>query len=185
MTASTRLDLPGLILAVAERRDRQAFQSLFLHFAPRLKGYLQQGGADPTTAEEVVQETMINVWRKAHQFDPSKAAVSTWVYTIARNARITHLRRQNRPTPDADDPSMAPEPAPEPLEEVSREQDAVRLRAAVARLPEEQQTILKLAFFEDKAHSAVAEELKLPLGTVKSRIRLAMKRIRAELGEPA
>ena len=176
-------NLDELVLAIARDRDREAFQALFLHFAPRLKSYLQRSGADAGEAEDVVQEAMINVWRKAALFDPSKAAVSTWVFAIARNARITHVRKQNRPEPDPNDPAFAPEPEPQPLETVSREQEARLVRDAVRDLPEEQQAVLRLAFFEDKPHAAVAEELALPLGTVKSRIRLAMRRIRAALGE--
>ena len=102
---------------------------------------------------------MINVWRKAALFDPSKAAVSTWVFSIARNARISRFRKQNRPEPDPTDPAFAPDPAPQPLETVSREQAAGRLQNAVAALPEAQQAVLRLAFFEDKSHAAVAAEL--------------------------
>ena len=149
-----------------------------------MKGYLQRGGADPDVAEEVTQQAMINVWRKAGQFDPNKAAATTWVFAIARNARIDHLRRQNRPEPDHDDPAFQREPEPPATERIAQEQEAARLRAAVGRLPEEQQAVLQKAFFEGKAHGAVAAELDVPLGTVKSRIRLALRRIRSELGEP-
>jgi len=178
-------DLTEWMRRVAKDRDREAFSNLFAHFAPRLKSYLQRSGSEPLEAEEVVQETMINVWRKAALFDPSKAAVSTWVFTVARNARISHFRKQNRPEPDPTDPAFAPDPTPGPLEAVTREQEAARLRSAVDALPEEQQLVVKLAFFEEKSHAAVAAELKLPLGTVKSRIRLAVQRVRAAIGEPA
>lgn len=180
---SANAGLVRLMSAVANDRDRQAFRQLYLHFGPRLKAFVMRGGADAGAAEDVVQEAMINVWRKASSFDSSKAAVSTWVFAIARNARISQLRRQNRPEPDAADPAFAPDPAPEPLDLVAREQEAERLRAAVATLPEDQQAVLKLAFFDEKSHATVAAELNAPLGTVKSRIRLAMQRIRAELGE--
>lgn len=175
--------LHRLLRAVADDRDRVAFKELFAHFAPRLKSYLQRGGAAPQVAEDVTQEAMINVWRKAAHFDPAKAAASTWIFTIARNARIDHLRRQNRPEPDVNDPAFLQQPEPSPIERISQEQEAARLRAAVARLPDEQQAVLKLAFFEDKAHAAIATELALPLGTVKSRIRLALKRIRSVFEE--
>ena len=178
-----KADFAEMIRLIAETRDRQAFQAIYLHFGPRLKSFLQRGGADPGVAEEVVQETMINVWRKASLFDPAKAAVSTWIFTIARNARISQIRRQNRPEPDHADPAFAPDPTPQPLDIVAREQDAERVKRAVAELPAEQQDVLKLAFFEDQSHSAVANALDLPLGTVKSRIRLALQRIRADLGD--
>lgn len=175
--------LNQLLLAVAEQRDRQAFRALFGHFAPRLKAFVMSHQTDPGTAEEVVQETMVNVWRKAAQFDAAKASASTWVFTIARNMRIDMLRRARRPEPDMNDPAMVSEPEPLAHERISHEQEAARLRAAVAELPAEQQEVLRLVFMEDITHAEAAERLGIPLGTVKSRIRLALKRVRAEVGE--
>ena len=180
---SARDRLTGLIAAIAADKDRAAFHILFEFFAPRLKSFMHRQGTDPDMAEEIVQETMVNVWRKARQFDPAKASVSTWVFTIARNLRIDLLRKTNRPAPDMNDPALVPDPEPRPHDVISREQEASRLRAAVANLPLEQQEVLRLAFFEEKAHPEVAQELGIPLGTVKSRIRLAFQRIRTELGE--
>jgi RNA polymerase sigma-70 factor (ECF subfamily) len=172
-----------LMTSVAAGQDRAAFQALFEHFAPRLKSFMHRQGTDPDMVEEILQETMVNVWRKAQQFDPVKASVSTWIFTIARNLRIDHLRKAKRPVPDMNDPALVPDPDPRPHEIISREQEASRLRDAVAGLPAEQQEVLRLAFFEEKTHQVVAQELGIPLGTVKSRIRLALQRIRAELGE--
>jgi len=180
---STVDGLNGLLVAVAERQDRAAFHALFEYFAPRLKAFLHRQGTSSDMAEEVVQETMVNVWRKAKQFDPAKASASTWIFTISRNLRIDLLRKANRPEPDMNDPALVPDPAPRPLEAISRAQENSRLKKAVAGLPPEQQEVLHLAFFEEKAHTIVAEELGIPLGTVKSRIRLAFRRIRSELGE--
>jgi RNA polymerase sigma-70 factor (ECF subfamily) len=176
-------DMNALIASVAQYKDKAAFKTLFEYFAPRVKAYLQGQGTAPDMAEEVVQETMVNIWRKASQFDATKASASTWIFTIARNLRIDLIRRANRPAPDMNDPAMVPEPEPTAPELISREQEANRLKRAVAKLPAEQQEVLRLAFFEDKAHAEVATELGLPLGTVKSRIRLAFGRIRTELGE--
>ncbi len=134
-------------------------------------------------AEEIVQETMVKVWRKADQFNPSKASASTWIFTIARNVRIDLLRKINRPEPDMNDPAFVDEPQAHPADILSAEQQAARLRNVIAELPEDQQNVLRLAFFEDKAHPEVASELGIPLGTVKSRVRLAVKRIRRELGD--
>lgn len=173
----------GLLVAVATARDKAAFQALFEHFAPRLKGFLYRQGTAPDMAEEVVQETMVNVWRKATQFDPARASASTWIFTIARNLRIDLLRKENRPAPDMNDPALVPDPTPAPHETMSQEQEAAQLRTVVANLPREQQEVLHLAFFQEKAHPLVAEELGIPLGTVKSRIRLAFRRIRSELGD--
>lgn len=177
------LYLNSLMLAVAAHQDKDAFQDLFLHFAPRVKAFTLRQGADAQMAEEIVQETMVKVWRKAGQFDPAKASASTWIFTIARNLRIDMLRRAARPEPDADDPFFVPDPAPPAHETMSRDQEATRLHDALSGLPPEQQEVLRLAFFEDKPHTQVAEELGIPLGTVKSRIRLAFRRMRAELGD--
>ena len=175
----------SLLTKIARDRSRPAFQELYQHFAPRVRAFLQGGGSDPHAAEEIAQEAMINVWRKAHLFDPTKAAVSTWIFTIARNARIDHLRRTNRPEPDVNDPAFKPEPQALPHELLSREEEAVRLRTVISTLPDEQQKVLKLAFFEEMSHAEVASQLDIPLGTVKSRIRLALGRIRSVLGDDA
>ena len=175
--------LNDLILRVSVGKDRIAFRELFQHFAPRIKGFFQGQGSSPDKADEVVQEAMVNVWRKAHLFDPSKAKASTWIFTIARNSRIDLLRKENRPEPDYSDPTFYSVDEPRPDEVFEREDEAQKLKATLDGLPAEQQKVLKLAFFEEKAHVEIAEELNLPLGTVKSRIRLAFKRLRSELGE--
>ena len=172
-----------LLVAVAIDHDRAAFQAIFHHFAPRLKGFVMRQGTRGQLADEVIQETMVRVWRKAGQFDPARASASTWIFTIARNIRIDLIRKANRPEPDMNDPAFVPDPEPLPHDRLSREQEAGRLRDIVADLPVEQQEVLRLAFFEEKPHPEVAAELGIPLGTVKSRIRLAMKRIRNEFGD--
>ncbi len=178
------VELMGRLLsAVAIDRDRAAFRSLFEFYAPRVKAFVQSRGTDPGMAEEVTQETMVRVWQKATQFDPAKASASTWVFTIARNVRIDMLRKSSRPSPDMNDPSLVPEPDIEVLQKISLEQEARQLRKTLSGLPDEQRKVLHLAFFEDKPHAEVANELGIPLGTVKSRIRLALKRIRSDLGE--
>ena len=171
------------LIAVGTSQDRGAFQSLFDYFAPRVKSYLQARGASPDQAEEAVQEALLNVWRKAHQYDPEKASASTWIFAIARNARIDLVRKSIRPELDPNDPALVPDSPKAAIETVSAAQDAVRIRCRVAALPSEQQEVLKLAFFEDIPHSEIAKKLGIPLGTVKSRIRLAVQRIRSEIGE--
>ena len=173
-----------LMAAVAERRDRSAFVALFQYFAPRVKAYLIRLGADHSAAEDLVQDVMLTVWNRAHQFDRAKAATSTWIFTIARNRRIDVLRREKRPEIDPNDPLLVPsqdKPADQTLEE---ERAARDLKAAVATLPEEQATLLRMAYFEDKSHSVIADELSVPLGTVKSRLRLAMGKLRGALEDP-
>jgi RNA polymerase sigma-70 factor (ECF subfamily) len=181
-SAEQAAHLERLVERIAQRRDRQAFVELFDHFAPRLKAFMLRGGADPETAEEITQEALVTVWNKAGQFDRSRAALSTWIFTIARNKRIDMLRRQIRPEIDPEDyPSAAPEI--EPDDAVAQRQAAVDLRGSIAQLPAEQRLVLQLAFFEDRSHSDIAAELDLPLGTVKSRIRLALSRLRNLLGD--
>ena len=177
----SKTDFADLIEKIAETKDRDAFAALFAHFAPRLKGYLLRLGASAGQAEEVLQEALLTVWRKARLFDRKKAAASTWIFTIARNRRIDILRKRKFPEIDADDPSLVPDAPRAPDEEVigAREGEAVRL--ALEKLPEEQRELVRLAFYNGWSHSKIAEDTNLPLGTVKSRLRLAFSRLRNEL----
>ena len=177
----SKTDFAGLIEKIAETKDRDAFAALFEHFAPRLKGYLMRLGASDGQAEEVLQEALLTVWRKAHLFDRKKAAASTWIFTIARNRRIDILRKRKFPEIDAEDPSLVPDAPRAPDEEVigAREGEAVRM--ALEKLPDEQRELVRLAFYNGWSHSKIAEDTNLPLGTVKSRLRLAFSRLRNEL----
>ncbi len=168
---------------VAAQRDRAAFAALFQYFAPRLKGFFRKRGLNDTGSEELVQDVMLTLWRRAESFDPTKAAVNTWVYTIARNRWIDGYRRENRPQIDPDDPMLQGDADPAPDEVLITTQRDGRLHDAMAGLPDEQLQLVRMSFFEDKPHSEIAQELDIPLGTVKSRIRLAMGRLRADLGE--
>ncbi|MFK8252371.1 sigma-70 family RNA polymerase sigma factor [Ancylobacter terrae] len=176
--ASAPEDMNALVEAIARHQDRAAFALLFKHFAPRLKTYLLRSGAVPGVADEIVQETMLTVWRKAAYFDRTKAGASAWILTIARNLRIDHHRRSRLVyLPDA---GGQDEPSPDPDVEaalIDRER-ADRLRTALTTLSEEQLTIVRLSFFSDAPHSEIAKALGIPLGTVKSRIRLALSRLR-------
>jgi RNA polymerase sigma-70 factor (ECF subfamily) len=176
-------DLAALLIRVAEKADRTAFADLFGHFGPRIKGFMMKTGASDDLAEEVVQETMVTLWTKARLYDPSKAGASTWIFTIARNKRIDLLRRRNRPEPDPHDPMFQPEPEPNGEQTLSSHQDQIRIRRAMADLPPEQLEIVRLSFFEGLPHSAIAKRLDLPLGTVKSRLRLAFRKVRVHVGE--
>lgn len=170
-----------LMLAVSSRRDVDAFEVIFRHFAPRVKAYMARLSADTQTAEELMQETMITVWNKADQFDASKGALSTWIFTIARNQRIDAVRRARRPEFDPTDPAFVPDEEQPADLKIAEQQSASQLRAAMAGLPKEQSTLLELAYFEESTHSAIAKKLNLPLGTVKSRLRLAFNKLRAVL----
>lgn len=174
-------DLAGLIRKVATERDRQAYARLYSYFAPRLNAFLRKSGLPPGAAEEIAQETMLSVWRKASYFDPARAGASTWIFTIARNQRIDHLRRIR--VASAAENEMPPEDDVAPSGEallLTAERET-RVRAALTSLSEEQATVVRLSFFSDKPHSEIARELGLPLGTVKSRVRLALGRLRALL----
>lgn len=169
-----------MLCAVAEQ-DRQAFAAVFAHFAPRLKSYMLRLGSSDSQAEELAQEAMVTVWRKADRYDPERAAASTWIFTIARNLRIDRFRRNNHPELDPEDPALVPDAPPAADAVVERKQDAARVRAALAELPDEQREVVRLSFFDDKTHIEIAAQLDIPLGTVKSRIRLAFARIRTTL----
>lgn len=169
-----------LIEAVAATRDRDAFARLFEHFAPRLKAYLMRAGAPPGAAEDFAQDAMLTVWRKADLFDPRRASAATWIFTIARNRRLDALRRESRPLP-VPEMSLAPEEPEQPDAQLSEAEEAARLNAAMTDLSPEQLEVLRLAFFQGDAHSEIARKLNLPLGTVKSRIRKAMIKLRIAL----
>lgn len=173
-------DWPALMCLVAERRDRDAFGRLFLHFAPRLKSYLIRTGSSDDAAEDLAQEALVMVWRKAALFDPGQAAVSTWIFTIARRLRIDAARRQRLDVAEDEavdlDRLEADEAGVEERAEVSRM--SRRVRDALGQLPAEQAQVLRLSFYEDEPHARIAAELGLPLGTVKSRIRLAVAHLR-------
>lgn len=168
---------------IAGERDRSAFAALYEAYGPRLKSYLMRQGADEALAEELVQEVMLSVWRRADGFDPRLASVSTWLFTIARNKRIDFLRRVKRPEVLAEDPAFQPELVDGVDAAYELADDSDRLRQALRGLPAEQAELLKLAYYEDKSHSTIAAETQLPLGTVKSRIRLALQRLRGMIGE--
>jgi RNA polymerase sigma factor (sigma-70 family) len=173
----------ALVAAVAETADRAAFAALFNHFAPRLRSYCARQGVPPDVASELVQETMLVLWRKAVSFNPAKAQVSTWLFTIIRNKRIDRLRRENRPELTADDLAVFANDETSAHDDMSASEDAARLAVALDALPPEQRNMMVKAFFEDKSHSDIAAETGLPLGTVKSRIRLALSRLKQSIKE--
>lgn len=164
------------VAAVRDGRDKAAFAELFAYFAPRVKSFLMKSGASPDLAEECAQEVMVTLWNKAHLFDPSKASVSTWIYTIARNRRIDLLRKQKRPEPE--DLPWGPEAEPEQADAMGLQQETEQLGQALAALPAEQRKLIERAYFGELSHSEIAAETGLPLGTIKSRIRLALERLR-------
>ena len=177
--------MTALLLSVGRTQDVTAFETLFRVFGPRIRSYMLRLTRDGGLAEELMQETMMTVWRKAGQFSAEKGSVATWIFTIARNLRIDSYRRSRRPEIEPNDPALVPDGDPQADSVMETRQSEESLRAAMTRLPAEQREILMLAFFDELPHSQIAVTLDLPLGTVKSRIRLAFGKLREALEETA
>lgn len=161
---------------VARDSDEAAFAQLFAYFAPRVKGFLMKSGSPPALAEDCAQDVMATVWNKAHLFDPARASVATWVFTIARNRRIDLLRKARRPEPE--DLPWGPEPEMEQGDAMALQQESELLGKALKTLPAAQRELIEKAYFGDLSHGEIATLTGLPLGTIKSRIRLALDKLR-------
>ncbi len=142
-----------------------------------------RGGAASEQAEEIAQDVMVTIWRKAASFDSSRASVATWIFTIARNRRIDIFRRETRPDPDPEDPMFQPAPIPDAARTIADQDRDAKVRAALAKLGEEQLEVVRLAFYGGLSHGEIAARIDVPLGTVKSRLRLSFARLRGELGD--
>lgn len=169
-----------VLTAIARDQDQEAFSALFRNFAPKVKAFLLKLGADESLAEEVMQDVMGTVWRKAEQYDPARASVATWIFTIARNRKIDLLRKYARPQPE--DLPWGPEEEPDQEDVLGFQQDSARLVEALNSLPAKQRELIERAYYGDLSHSEIAAETGLPLGTIKSRIRLALDRLRHKMG---
>ena len=174
----------ALIAAVAQQQDKAAFAQLFAHFAPRIKAFLRRSGLDEHAAEELAQEALLRVWRKAEKFDPGVGDAAAWIFTIARNLRIDALRRARgdatQGASDIEDEYLRDE-APLPDAVLAQRQSGEHVRRALASLPPDQQRVIELSFYQEEAHGRIAELLDIPLGTVKSRLRLAAAKLRSVL----
>lgn len=172
----SEIALESLIHSIAHERSKDAFVALFNACGPRLKSFAMRGGATEAVAEELLQECMLTVWRKAHTYKPESGAATTWLYTIMRNKRIDAARQNQYEEVCSDD--LFPEEAGEALEsQVASDLEARAVRIMLQSLPEEQRQIVYKVYFEGKSHTEIAEELDLPLGTIKSRLRLAMNKL--------
>ncbi len=181
-TGSESDRMAALLQAVATQGDREAFAALFRHFAPRVKAYLQRAGGEAEGIDDVLQEVFATIWRKAGLYDSRRASAAAWIFAIARNRRIDAFRRQRRPDFDPEDPAFRPAPPVEGEEAVAVQQRTEAVRAALARLSDEQRTILHLSFYQGESYADIAVRLGIPIGTVKSRARLAFRRLRDHLG---
>ena len=176
--------MSNLLVRVGQARDRHAFRVLFDHFAPRIRSFLLQRRVPKAQAEDITQDVMLAVWRRAASFDPAKAGASTWIYTIARNQHIDQFRKAKRAEQmDETDPSLQPEPAPAADDLCEMSESAQSVGAALETLSPDQRQVIDMAFTEGLSHSEIADRLDLPLGTVKSRIRLAMGKLKTTLGD--
>lgn len=164
------------VVSIAQHQDQKAFAEVFRHFAPRVKAFLIKSGADESLAEECMQDVMATLWHKAHMYDPSRASVATWIFTIARNRKIDLLRRYARPEPE--ELPWGPEQEPDQADVIALHQESTKLADAIRKLPPKQRELIERAYFGDLTHSEIAAETGLPLGTIKSRIRLALERLR-------
>ncbi|MGF1660802.1 MAG: sigma-70 family RNA polymerase sigma factor [Rubrimonas sp.] len=169
------------LLARIAARDRDAFAELFRRYAGRVKGFLIRSGFPAAEADEAAQEVMLSVWRRADSFDPARAGAATWIYAVARNRRVDMLRRR-RPEPDPEDPLFRPDPDPAGEATLAAADRDRAVRAALVELTADQAQVVRLAFYDGLSHSEIAAMLDTPLGTVKSRLRLAMTRLRGALG---
>jgi RNA polymerase sigma-70 factor, ECF subfamily len=183
LAEADREHFADLLVSVATRQDRTAYAELFSYYAPRVKSYLMRLGADNAQAEEIAQDVMVTVWRKAGLFDRRQASVSTWIFRVARNRRIDVFRRTKRPELDPEEEMILPAGVEAPEHRVEAAETEARVREAMKGLPEEQLELLKLAFYDGLSHREIADKLDVPLGTVKSRIRLAFAKMKAKLGD--
>lgn len=176
--APTMRAMADLLHRVAHARDVEAFRQLFQAYAPRVKSYMMRQGSDPNVAEELTQDTLLMVWRKAALYSGEKGSATTWIFTIARNLRIDRLRREVnwQPLPEGSENEASDDPSPD--DELAERERRERVRAALKELPQDQSEVVTLSYIEGLSHSEIAERLGLPLGTVKSRMRLAYAKIR-------
>ena len=181
LSAEQRERFSDLLEAVASAQDRAAYAEIFTYYGPRVKSYLMRLGSDDAGAEEIAQDVMVTVWRKADLFDRKQASVSTWIFRIARNRRIDVFRRTRKPALDPDEPMVLPAGVPAPDAGVNALDVENQVRRAMADLPDEQLKMIQLAFYEGLSHREIAEKMDVPLGTVKSRIRLAFAKMKGRL----
>ncbi len=172
-------DQTRLMLAVRDKRDRRAFAQLFDFYAPRLKGFVMRGGVDAAQAEEIVQDVMLTIWHKAAQFDPERAQVSGWIYQITRNRQIDLMRRVGRALPE--ELKHEDGHVPDPGQILALEQETGKLKQALRALKPDQRQMIEKAYLGELTHQEIHAETGLPLGTIKSRIRLGLERLRHEL----
>ena len=176
--ATETSDHSALLYEVGQHKNKHAFIQLFEHFAPRIKSFLVSGGLDNETADELAQETMLTVWKRAKTYNPEKAKASTWIFTIARNKKIDFFRKTSRTHIVDMELDLIQDNTDTPAQDIQHLQEAAHIAEALKELPKEQASLVHKSFFEGKSHGEIAQETNIPLGTIKSRIRLALERLR-------
>lgn len=173
--------MADLLKRVADEADEVAFRELYQAYGPRVKAYMMRRGADSATAEDLAQETLLTVWRRAALYSAEKGNVTTWIFTIARNLRIDRLRREVvwQELPEELEQQASTEPGPEDAY-AGRQLDTA-VRGALDALPEDQRQVVVLAYIDGLSHSEIAARLGVPIGTVKSRMRIAYQKVRDAL----
>ncbi len=174
-------DLADLVGRIGASRDKQAFAILYSLLGPKIRGFLVSAGAREAQAEELTQEVMLVVWQRAAEFDPRRSSVTSWIYRIARNRRIDAARREQTRRANPYDPILLREAPQKPDEALSERLAEEQLNDAIGTLSPEQSDLLRLSFFDELSHRGIAEETGLPLGTVKSRLRLGLDHLRKAL----
>ncbi len=170
------------LVAVAEHQDQEAFAEIFNYYAPSVRLYLLRNGVDASKVDDIIQETFAAVWAKSSQYDCNRATASTWIFTIARNKRIDAFRRENRPEFNPNDPTFQPSFFESGEQAMTVQERAVTIRDALTQLSPEQREVLQFSLFEGQSYTTIAIRLGIPLGTVKSRARLAIGKLRLALG---
>jgi len=182
-TAGTLIDEPrdwsAEMAAVAAHADRDSFLRIYDYFMPRLCLYVRGLGATEAVAEDVAQEAMLRLWQHARGYDPQRSAVNTWLYRIARNLQIDRARREAWTGPDPGDAQADPGP-PTTVEDQA---ECAQLRRRIDDLSPVQARLIRMSYYEAKSHQDIADELGMPLGTVKSHLRRALLRLQGEMGE--
>lgn len=181
---SAAAELNRLLVRIGADADRAAYKQLFDYYAPRIRAFLRGRRLSGPQVDDLTQDALLTIWRRASTFDPAKASASTWVFTVVRNLQIDLYRKEKRrgDLPEHEPELQAPE-TPQPDQMLTRSEDVGRVKTAMMELPADQKEVLDLAFGQGFSHREIADHLDLPLGTVKSRVRLAMAKMRVLIGD--
>ena len=170
------------MMSVARSRDRESFMRIYDYFMPRICLYLRGLGSAEMIAEELAQEALLRLWQRASQYDPSRSRLSTWLFRIARNLHIDRVRREPGWIQVLDEPErMDVDDEAGTATSAESYAEHVDLKSRIDRLPAIQARLIRMSYFESKSHQEIADELDMPLGTVKSSLRRAFLKLQGDL----